>query len=110
MAAATWKDFDLYLEGQGAPSQRVSELRLKNIDLLSDADRDTAGAAFEKVAACLGSLPVEQIAPTAVCGALWSPAMANDGVMAAGQSKRKPVAAGEAPSVVPLLAKESFEM
>jgi len=110
LAAATWPDFDLYLEGRGVPAQRISELRLKNIDLLSDADRNSVTAEFEKVAACLGSLPIEQIAPTSVCGAPWTPIIANDSVMAKDASKRKPLSAGEAPTVISLFAKTSFDV
>jgi hypothetical protein len=111
-AAETWKGLEVYFEGQGVPTQRVNAVRLKDIDALPDADRERAAAEFQKVAACMGTVPAKQKEQTTICGAKWSPAIANDSVVATENAQnRKPLAADEVTGFkVPLFATTSFDM
>lgn len=112
MAAQTWKEFNLYLEGQGTPTQRVSELRLKDIDALSPETRSGAVRDFSGVAMCLGTVPAEQIEETTICGAEWSPEVVNDSVLKTENEalKRKIKPGDSQNSFVPVLAASSFDM
>jgi hypothetical protein len=112
MAAGTWKGFELYFEGQGAATQRIGAVRLRNIDALSDGDRSRAAAEFQKVATCLGTVPAEQKVETTICGTKWGPAYANDSVMATDNAQNKrALRADESPHFrVPLFGTSSFDV
>jgi hypothetical protein len=112
MAAETWKEFNLYFEGRGAATQRVSELRLKDIDALGEDARAGAVRDFTAVASCLGSVAAEQIEETTVCGAHWEAEVVNDSPLASenAKSKRRIKAGDSQNSVVPVLAASSFDL
>jgi hypothetical protein len=112
MAAQTWKEFNLYLEGQGAATQRVSTLRLKDIDALSLEAKSAAVRDFSGVAMCLGTVPAEQLDDMMVCGAAWTPEVANDSVVKTENDalKRKVKPGDSLDSFVPVLAASSFDM
>lgn len=111
MAAETWKEFNLYFEGQGKATQRISELRLKDIDALSDDARLSASREFAAVAKCLGSVAADQLEETTICGAPWAPEVVNDSPLASENVKKRQIAAGESQnSVVPVLSASSFDM
>jgi hypothetical protein len=111
MAAETWKAFELYFEGQGAPTQRIGAVRLTAIDALSEDEKKRAIGEFQKVATCLGTVPAEQNVETTVCGAKWGPAYVNDSVVATENARDKRALRADEVSdfKVPLFGTSPFE-